>query len=169
MKFVCNILFLVIAASASAQKVVNYEDILIEIKSSKRTLCMNLIIPTEDFSIGIYTEDWEVEDLTMEQCGDIKTDSIKNSKLIYLLESEQYLENLYLNIENNTYENIRSFDTFNWNDSKMVLNLILYKESKEFYDIFIPIKSKKQSKKLIRSISKLLKNDYCFKKLKRNL
>lgn len=169
MKSTINILFLFIFTFSFSQNEIIYEKTLSDIENSSKILCTNLLIPNKDFSIGIYTEEWEVEDLTMEQCGDIKTDSIKNSKIIEILNSKHLLDKLYLNMENNEYESINSSDKFEWNKANLIVELNFTQNWKGVNQVYIPISNKKQAKKLIKSICKIFESDFCFRKLKRNL
>tara|TARA_R100000963_G_C4592327_1_gene69067 strand:- start:126 stop:641 length:516 start_codon:yes stop_codon:yes gene_type:complete len=169
MKSAINILFLFIFTFSFSQNEITYEKTLSDIKESSKILCTNLIIPNKDFSIGIYTEEWEVEDLTMEQCGDIKTDSIKNLKIIEILTSKKLLDKLYLNMESNEYESINSSDKFEWNKANLIVELNFTHNWKGVNQVYIPINNKKQAKELIKSICKIFDSDFCFRKLKRNL
>jgi hypothetical protein len=169
MKFTINILFLFIFTFSFSQNEITYEKTLSDIKSSSKILTTTLIIPDVEFYIGIFTTDWIVEDLTKEQCGDIKTDSLKNSKIIKILESKKLLEKLYVEMENNNYESINSSEKFEWKDAKLVINLNFSDESDVFNQVYIPIMNKKKAKELIKSISPIFESDFCFKKLKRKL
>ena len=169
MKLAINIFFLLIFTYSFSQSEITYEKALSDINNSSEILCTNLIIPNKDFSVGIYTEQWEVEDLTMEQCGDIKTDSIKNSKIIKVLNSRNLLKTLYLNMENNEYVSINSSEKFDWGKASLILELNFTKNWKGIHRVYISINNKKKAKELIKSISDIFESDYCFRKLKRNL
>jgi len=169
MRIKLSLLFFFILVSSFAQSEVSYDKVLSEIINSNSFLCTNLIIPDEDFSIGIFTEEWEVEDLSMEQCGDIKTDSLRNSKILKILESNKLLDNLYVQMDKNNYSSLNSNKEFEWNKMQMVIDLSSSQKWDGLYQVYIPIKDKKQAKELIKSISKIFDSDYCFKKLKRKL
>ncbi|EZH73793.1 hypothetical protein ATO12_17830 [Aquimarina atlantica] len=146
MKFTINILFLFIFTFSFSQNQITYEKTLSDIKKSSKVLCTNLIIPNNDFSIGIYTKEWEVEDLTIEQCGDIKTDSIKSSKIIEILSSGKLLDKLYLNMENNKYESINSSDKFEWNKANLIVELNFTHNWNSANKVYIPINNKTQTR-----------------------
>jgi hypothetical protein len=169
MKITINIIFFFIFSYSFSQNEITYEKTLSEIKNSSPILCTNLIIPNNDFSIGIFTDEWEVEDLTMEQCGDIKTDSIKNSKIIEILTWKKLLDKLYLNMGNNEYESISSSENFEWNKANLIVELNFTHNWNVVNQVYIPINDKTQARELIKSISKIFESDYCFKKLMRNL
>ena len=169
MRIKLSLLFFFILVNSFAQSEVSYDKVLSEIKNSNSFLCTNLIIPDEDFNIGIFTEEWEVEDLSMEQCGDIKTDSLRNSKILKILESNKLLDNLYVQMDKNNYSSLNSNEEFEWNKMHMVIDLSSSQKWDGLYQVYIPIKDKKQAKELIKSISKIFDSDYCFKKLKRKL
>lgn len=169
MKLAINIFFLLIFTYSFSQSEITYEKALSDINNSSEILCTNLIIPNKYFSVGIYTEQWEVEDLTMEQCGDIKTDSIKNSKIIKVLNSRNLLTTLYLNMENNEYVSINSSGKFDWDKANLIVELNFTQIWDGIHQVYIPINNKKTAKEIITSISDIFESDYCFKKLKRNL
>lgn len=169
MKHAINIFFLLIFTYSFSQSEITYEKALSDINNSSDILCTNLIIPNKDFSVGIYTEQWEVEDLTIEQCGDIKTDSIKNSKIIKVLNSKNLLKTLYLNMENNEYVSINSSEKFEWDKASLIITLNFSQNWEGISQVYIPINNKKKAKELIKLISDIFESDYCFKKLKRNL
>ncbi|MFT4802164.1 MAG: hypothetical protein ACI93N_001941, partial [Flavobacteriaceae bacterium] len=85
MRKTISILLFFIISFSFAQNEITHEKTLSEIKKSSKILCTNLIIPNVKFSIGIFTTEWDVEDLTEEQCGDIKTNEIKNGKILEIL------------------------------------------------------------------------------------
>lgn len=147
----------------------SYDKVLAEIKNSNDFLCTNLLIPNNDYSVGIFTEEWEVEDLTIKQCGDIKTDSLQNSKILKILESKQLLDNLYIQMDKNNYSSLNSNDEFEWNKMKMVINLSSSQKWGGLYEVYIPIRDKKIAKELIKLFSKVFDSNYCFRKLKRKL
>jgi hypothetical protein len=130
---------------------------------------VNLIIPDKEFSIGIYTEIWEVEDLSQEQCGDIKTDATKNSEIIKLLNNKRLLDKLYLEMENNQYQMIGSKGKFKWNETKLIIELNFDHYSQLISQVYIPINNRKKAKDIIRSFKRIFNSDYCFRKLKRTL
>ena len=169
MRIKLSLLFFFIHVNSFAQSEVSYDKVLSEIKSSNSFLCTNLIIPDEDFSIGIFTDEWEVEDLSMEQCGDIKTDSLRNSKILKILESNKLLDNLYVQMDKNNYSSLNSKDEFEWNKMKMVISLSSSQKWNGLYEVYIPIRDKKTAKELVKRISKVFDSDYCFRKLKRKL
>lgn len=169
MKVIITILFLSFFSYSFSQNKITYKNVLTEIHKSHETLCVSLLIPNNDFYIGIYTKEWEVEDLTREQCGDIKTDSIKNSKIIGLLNSKNLLSKLFLKMENNEYENINSVDKFEWNKAKLIIELNFSNDWTKLNQVYIPIFNKKQAKQVIKNISKIFDSDYCFHKLKRKI
>ena len=107
--------------------------------------------------------------VTQKSLRDIKTDSIKNTKIIELLTSKKLLEKLYLNMENNKYESINSSDKFEWNKASLIVELNFTHNWNGVNQVYIPINDKKQAKELIKSIRKIFDSDFCFKKLKRNL
>ena len=169
MKITFNILVLFIFTSSFSQTEIKYQDVLSDIEKSANILCTQLIIPEEEFSIGIFTDEWEVEDLTMEQCGDIKTDSEINSKIIDILISKNLLEKLYLYMENNEYVSINSPDKFLWNKEALIVELNFTHNWRGVNQVYIPINDKKQAKELIKLIQSLFNKDYCFNKLIRKL
>ncbi|CAM1357726.1 hypothetical protein [Tenacibaculum halocynthiae] len=115
MRKTISILLFFIVSYSFAQNKITYEKTLAEIKKSSKVLCTNLIIPNVEFSIGIFTTEWEVEDLTEEQCGDIKTNELRNRKILEILESKKLLEKFYVEMENNSFESIESNEKFEWN------------------------------------------------------
>lgn len=172
MKKIITLLLIIIPFLLFSQDEITYEKTLYEIEHSQRRLCIDLLVPNDDFSIGIYTKNVIVEDLTKEQCGDIKTDSLKNSKILEVLKTEKLLDSFYILFDDKGYDEyvkINSSETFEWNKAKLII--ILNPMSIEFGldQIFIPIHDKKQAKELIESISKIFNSDYCFKKLKRKV
>lgn len=169
MKLKLFILFSFILANVFAQSEVSYEKVLAEIKNSYDFLCTNLLIPNNDYHVGIFTKEWDVEDLTMQQCGDIKTDSVRNSEILKILESKNLLTNLYVQMDKNNYSSLNSNDQFEWNKMKMVIDLSSSQKWDGLYKVYIPIKDKKQAKELINLISKIFDSKYCFKKLKRKV
>lgn len=152
-----------------AQAETSYEKVLSEIKSSNNLLCTAMLIPNKEFNVGIFTKEWDVEDLTMEQCGDIKTDSLKNSEILKILETNKLLDKLFIQENQNNYSSLNSNDRFEWDKVKMVIILSSSREWHGVYQVFIPITNKKLAKKLIKSISKKFNADYCFEKLKSKL
>lgn len=164
-----SIVFSFFLANLFAQSEISYNKVLTEIRNSNDFLCTNLLIPNNDYSVGLFTKEWEVEDLTMEQCGDIKTDSLRNSKILKILESKQLLDNLYIQMDKNNYSSLNSDAEFEWSKMKMVIHLSSSQKWGELYQVYIPIKDKKTAKELVKSISKIFDSDYCFKKLKRKL
>lgn len=169
MKFSANILFLLFYVISFSQNVITHRKTVKTIKNSSKDLCVNLIIPDKEFSIGIYTEIWEVEDLSQEQCGDIKTDEAKNSEIIKLLNKRRLLDKLYLEMENNQYEMIGSNEKFKWNETQLIIELNFNHYSELINQVYIPINNRKQAKDIIRLFKKIFDSDYCFKKLKRTL
>ena len=167
-KKISILLFFTILNSFS-QNEITYEKTLSDIKNSSKILCTNLIIPNVEFSIGIFTTEWEVEDLTEEQCGDIKTNEIKNRKILEILESKKLLKKLYAEMENNNYENIESSEKFDWNKAKLIINLNFSNDFNVLNQVYIPIMSKKKAKELIKLICPIFKSEFCFRKLKRKL
>ena len=167
-KTISILLFFTILNSFS-QNEITYEKTLSDIKNSSKILCTNLIIPNVEFSIGIFTTEWEVEDLTEEQCGDIKTNEIKNRKILEILESKKLLKKLYAEMENNNYENIESSEKFDWNKAKLIINLNFSNDFNVLNQVYIPIMSKKKAKELIKSICPIFESEFCFRKLKRKL
>jgi len=170
MNYNLSVFFLLIFSSIYSQKEIIYEDVLSDIKNSQDILCIDLLIPNEEFSIGIYTNQWEVEDLSEEQCGDIKTDSNKNAKILDFLQSQNLLKEPYFNDENNKYLNLNSEDIFEWDKMELIIKLNFYLEGDHRLDqVYIPINDKKHAKTIIKSISKIFDSDYCFRKLRRKL
>ena len=169
MKIKLSIIFFFVILNLLAQSEISYSKTLAQIRNSNDFLCTNFFIPNIDYSVGIFTEEWEVEDLTMEQCGDIKTDSLRNSKILNILESNKLLDDLYIQIDKNSYSSLNSEDELEWNKMKMIIGLSSSQEFNGLYQVYIPIKDKKQAKKLIKSIGKIFDSDYCFNKLKRKL
>ena len=163
------VIFYFILANLFAQSEISYDKVLNEIRNSSNFLCTNLLLPNDKYNVGIFTKEWEVEDLTMEQCGDIKTDSLRNSKILRILESENLLEKLYIQMDKNNYSSLNTNDEFEWNKMKMVIDLSSSQKWDGLYQVYIPIKDKKQAKELVKSISKIFDSDYCFKKLKRKI
>ena len=169
LKKTINISFLFILTISFSQNKATYEKTLSEIKNSSKILCTNLIIPNSEFSVGIYTDGWEVEDLTEEQCGDIKTNSNKNLKILKLLESEGLLNSLYLDIGNKKYEKIESNEEFEWSKTILVIELNFVTKLNGTDQVYIPISTKKKAKELINSFNDIFNSKYCFRKLKKKL
>ncbi|WP_299137031.1 hypothetical protein [uncultured Tenacibaculum sp.] len=167
-KTISFLLFFIVSYSF-AQNEITYEKTLAEIKKSSKVLCTNLIIPNVEFSIGIFTTEWEVEDLTEEQCGDIKTNELRNRKILEILESKKLLEKFYVEMENNSFESIESNEKFEWNKTKLIINLNFSNDISELNQVYIPIMNKKEAKELIKSICPIFESDFCFKKLNRKL
>ena len=164
-----SVIFFFILVNLFAQSEISYDKVLSGIRNSNDFLCTNLLIPNNDYNVGIFTKEWEVEDLTMEQCGDIKTDSLRNSKILRILESKMLLDNLYIQMDKNNYSSLNSKDEFEWNKMKMVISLSSSQKWNGLYEVYIPIRDKKTAKELVKRISKVFDSDYCFRKLKRKL
>lgn len=167
-KTISILLFFIISYSFS-QNEITHEKTLAEIKKSSKVLCTNLIIPNVEFSIGIFTTEWIVEDLTEEQCGDIKTNELKNGKILEILEYKNLLKKFYVEMENNNFESIESNEKFEWNKAKLIINLNFSNDINELNQVYIPIMNKKEAKELIKSICPIFESDFCFKKLKRKI
>jgi hypothetical protein len=169
MRKTISILLFFIISFSFAQNEITHEKTLSEIKKSSKILCTNLIIPNVKFSIGIFTTEWDVEDLTEEQCGDIKTNEIKNGKILEILESKKLLEKFYVEMENNNFESLESNEKLEWNKAKLIINLNFSNDINSLNQVYIPIMNKKQAKELIKLIYPIFESDFCFRKLKRRL
>ena len=161
--------FILFISNIFSQDKIKVEYILDGIKNSSNSLCTDLIIPNEEFSVGIYTLKWIVEDLTEEQCGDIKTDSSKNLKIIKTLMSEKLLNDFYIDIGNKKYKSLNSDKSFEEKEVKLLIVLNFYNGKSNIDKIYVPIKEKKDAKRIVNSICKIFEYKYCFKKFKRLL
>lgn len=155
--------------NVSAQEVLKHEKILRAIENNINTLQFGLIIPKEEFFIGIYPKQYIVEDLTDEQCGDIKSSSENNLKVIEVLKSRDLLNKLYVDVGNNRYSSINSDNYFSENTVRLFIELQVDFGESDYYQVFIPVYSRREAKDLINAICDIFDYKYCFKKLKRKL
>ena len=165
------ILFLLcfLSLKLSSQRKIVYEEVLKDLKTDYKSLQTTLIIPNIEFHVGIYPQHYDVEDLTKEQCGDIKTDYYKNKKIIEILNNNSLLEELYLDGGDSRFVSINSNKYFNENDVFLFLQLNFDNGKSGVYQVFIPIKKRDKSKKIIKLISDIFEYKFCFKKLKRKI
>ena len=152
-----------------AQNELTYKKVVNDIDKNASSLIFNLIVPNNDFSIGIYPKDWDVEDLSFEQCGDIKTDINKNQKILQSLKSKKLLDSLFIYTESNVYESLISSDKFNIEQTSLLIEVGLYNDPQGLNYVYIPIFTRKCSKKVLKDISKIFEANLCFRKLIRIL
>ena len=150
-----------------SQNIISHNEVLRELMDDKESLQTTLIIPNTEFSIGIYPLFYDVEDLTERQCGDIKTNQSKNTKILEILKERNLLKVLYLSKVNNKYESINSKDFFLESEVCIFIQLNYDNGNSGVHQVFIPIKKRKNAKIIVKAISSIFDNKYCFRKFKK--
>ncbi|WP_036841197.1 hypothetical protein [Polaribacter sp. Hel_I_88] len=166
-----KIVFLLIFSISNlySQNIISRNEVLRELMDDKESLQISLIIPNKAFSIGIYPLFYDVEDFTEQQCGDIKTNELKNAKVLAILKERNLLKVLYLSKGNNKYESIDSNDFFLGSEVCIFIQLTYDKGNSGVHQVFIPIKKRKKAKLLVKAITNIFDNKYCFGKFEKHL
>lgn len=152
-----------------SQNIISYGEVLSDLMNDTKSLQTSLIIPNIEFSIGVYPLSYDLEDLTEEQCGDIKTNQSKNAKIVEVLKERDLLKVLYLYKGSNKYESINSKDFFLESEVCIFIQLNYDNGKSGVSQVFIPVRKRKYAKKIINAISNLFDSKYCFRKFKKQL
>jgi len=160
------ILFLTFNHSFS-QITLDYKKVLAELENSSESLNTTLILPNSDFYIGI-TKDVIVENIELNPCIDIVSNTKKNEQVIGILKKHNLLDKLYVEIENE-YTDLSSDQIFKPTETELYLELFFKTKDFEIMSCFVPVFEKKKAKELIYDLDKIFDYKYCFKKLKRKI
>ncbi|MAN59571.1 MAG: hypothetical protein CMC08_07020 [Flavobacteriaceae bacterium] len=145
----------------------DYKKILAELENSSESLNTNLILPNSDFYIGI-TKDAIVENIELNPCIDIVSNTKKNEQVIGILKKHNLLDKLYVEIENE-YADLSSDKIFKPTETELYLELFFKTKNFGIISCFVPVFEKKKAKELICDLDKIFDYKYCFKKLKRKI
>ena len=149
-----------------SQEIINYEKVKKEIENSAESLSITFILPKKDFYV-FTVKDVIVENLELDPCKEVYANKEKNEKVIKILNDFNLLSDIYLEMENETYLNIKSNKTFEWNKPKLIVELFFFNNMiNQFY---IPIFDRKKAKHFVEKVSEIFDSEYCFNKLKRKI
>ncbi len=160
------ILFLTFNKSYS-QKTLDFNKIQAELENSSESLNTTLILPNSDFYIGI-TKDVLVENIELNPCIDIASNTKKNELVIGILKKYNLLQKLYVEIDKE-YADLSSDQIFEPIETELYLELFF--KTKDFGNMscFVPVFEKKKAMELIWELDKIFDHNNCFKKLKRKI
>lgn len=163
--FLITIFFvLLVSIDSFAQEGLTAAKVRADVKDSTESLSVTLLLPDSDFYIGLTTDQF-VENIYMNPCIDIKSNTKKNAKVLDLLEKHQLLDKLFVEIDNQ-YETPDASTSFEPNESILYLELFLGVK-KSVHQVYVPIFSREKAELLISSLKKIYGNKKCFKKLQK--
>tara|TARA_Y100000814_G_C12159731_1_gene343952 strand:+ start:193 stop:633 length:441 start_codon:yes stop_codon:yes gene_type:complete len=145
----------------------DFNKIRVELENSSESLNTTLILPNSDFYIGI-TKDVIVENIELNPCIDIVSNTKKNEKVIGILKKHNLLDKLYVEIENE-YADLSSDQIFKPTETELYLELFFKTKDFGIMSCFVPVFEKKKAKELICDLDKIFDYKYCFKKFKRKI
>lgn len=150
-----------------SQKTLDFDKIRAELENSSESLNTTLILPNSDFYIGI-TKDVIVENIELNPCIDIVSNTKKNEQVIGILKKHNLLDKLYVEIENE-YADLSSDQIFKPTETELYLELFFKTKDFGIMSCFVPVFEKKKAKELIYDLDKIFDYKYCFKKLKQKI
>ena len=130
-----------------SQEIINYEKVKKEIENSAESLSIIFSLPKKDFYV-FTVKDIIVENLDFDPCKEVYANKEKNEKIIKTLNDFSLLSEIYLEMENKTYQSIKSNKTFEWQNTELILTLY-YSSNDSNGQVYIPIFTRKKAKQFV--------------------
>lgn len=166
MKKTIIIYFLFIFSNLFSQGNVEFNTIKKELVNASNSLYVKLSIPSSDLYIEI-SKDSIIDNPFYEPCVELKSNLIKNKKIIDILEKNEFLNEFYVTVND---EIIKISDNNNSNFGNQILNIELIFKSKNISQpIILLVFQKDKAEKLLNELAALFNNNECFLKMKRQI